>query len=198
MGVRITAVPGNSDLINVFYAIAQSFDFINLESSDTSDWLTYENEEYGFSFRYPGDWTAKPGSVIVNWNPIVGITSSETQQIIDDAYARGGYCEGCGPDIQIYYYDSFSSLLGNNPNHYVATTIEELAEEQHTSEKLGIRMINGQEALEVKEGGFGIYYALYIQRESGEIFKIFVLNWDGKGYKLTDEEDMIIKTFTLK
>lgn len=24
---------------------------------DTSDWITYANEEYGFSFRYPGDWT---------------------------------------------------------------------------------------------------------------------------------------------
>lgn len=24
---------------------------------DSSDWLTYTNEEYGFSFRYPTDWT---------------------------------------------------------------------------------------------------------------------------------------------
>lgn len=23
---------------------------------DTSNWLTYENEEYGFSFKYPGEW----------------------------------------------------------------------------------------------------------------------------------------------
>ncbi|MBI2415468.1 MAG: hypothetical protein HYV33_02260 [Candidatus Kerfeldbacteria bacterium] len=26
------------------------------EEIDTSDWLTYTNEEYGFSFRYPGEW----------------------------------------------------------------------------------------------------------------------------------------------
>lgn len=26
------------------------------EEVDTSDWLTFENEEYGFSFKYPGDW----------------------------------------------------------------------------------------------------------------------------------------------
>lgn len=33
----------------------------NLNSSeiDTSDWLTYTNEEYGFSFRYPGEWLIK-------------------------------------------------------------------------------------------------------------------------------------------
>ena len=27
-----------------------------LAQEDTSDWLTYTNEEYGFSFRYPEDW----------------------------------------------------------------------------------------------------------------------------------------------
>lgn len=28
----------------------------NSSEIDTSDWLTYTNEEYGFSFRYPMDW----------------------------------------------------------------------------------------------------------------------------------------------
>jgi hypothetical protein len=29
------------------------------DSVDTSDWLTYENEEYGFSFEYPKNWHIK-------------------------------------------------------------------------------------------------------------------------------------------
>lgn len=28
---------------------------------DTSDWLTYRNEEYGFSFRYPSGWEVREG-----------------------------------------------------------------------------------------------------------------------------------------
>lgn len=69
MGVRITAVPGNSDLINVFYAIAHSFDFIDPESTDTSDWLTYENEEWGFRIMYPSDWTKSTYGQMINLSP---------------------------------------------------------------------------------------------------------------------------------
>ncbi|HLD21812.1 MAG TPA: PsbP-related protein, partial [Patescibacteria group bacterium] len=29
----------------------------NSSSVDTSDWLTYENAEYGFSLKYPKNWT---------------------------------------------------------------------------------------------------------------------------------------------
>lgn len=33
------------------------------EITDTSDWLSYTNEEYGFSFRYPKDWTYEEKSL---------------------------------------------------------------------------------------------------------------------------------------
>src|SRR3989338_1280686 len=31
------------------------------EEIDTSNWKIYRNEEYGFEFRYPGDWIRKEG-----------------------------------------------------------------------------------------------------------------------------------------
>lgn len=31
----------------------------NLKTIDTSDWKTYVNEQYGFSFKYPKDWEIK-------------------------------------------------------------------------------------------------------------------------------------------
>lgn len=38
---------------------------------DTSDWLTYTNEEYGFSFRYPEDWavTVNDANVVTVLEP---------------------------------------------------------------------------------------------------------------------------------
>jgi len=32
---------------------------LKLQETDTSDWKTYTNEEYGFEFKYPTDWTEK-------------------------------------------------------------------------------------------------------------------------------------------
>lgn len=57
---------------------------------DTSDWLTYENEEYGFSFKYPGDWKVK----VNNQNCWI-LTSAKTiadreQFYIDNPKANNG------------------------------------------------------------------------------------------------------------
>lgn len=38
-------------------------DVINLEV-DTTDWLTHQNEEYGYAFRYPEDWLPTEGLFI--------------------------------------------------------------------------------------------------------------------------------------
>lgn len=37
-------------------SISNRNDNVNVVEIDTSDWQTYTNEEYGFSFRYPGGW----------------------------------------------------------------------------------------------------------------------------------------------
>lgn len=37
---------------------------------DTSDWLKYENEEYGFSFKYPKEWVLNESSTGVGLNSL--------------------------------------------------------------------------------------------------------------------------------
>jgi len=34
-----------------------------IEGADAGDWLAYQNEEYGFEFKYPGEWIVHTGSV---------------------------------------------------------------------------------------------------------------------------------------
>lgn len=60
------------------------------ETIDTSDWLTYTNEEYGFSFMHPGDWkivvsgkTPLQGSDVIQGIHLVNITDSSGSFVID-------------------------------------------------------------------------------------------------------------------
>lgn len=50
---------------------------------NTSDWQTYTNEEYGFSFKYPKDWTLKESatSVALNSPDLVGSTYANSLTI---------------------------------------------------------------------------------------------------------------------
>ncbi|OGY78358.1 MAG: hypothetical protein A3B74_01200 [Candidatus Kerfeldbacteria bacterium RIFCSPHIGHO2_02_FULL_42_14] len=59
---------------------------------DTSDWLTYTNEEYGFSFRYPGNWMTS-----ANDNNIGCISDVS---IVCDVYSYG---KGSFDDFPVEY-----------------------------------------------------------------------------------------------
>jgi|GEM_PF-2827210 len=37
---------------------------MNTSDIDTSDWKTYENTKYGYSFMYPGDWSVKNSKIV--------------------------------------------------------------------------------------------------------------------------------------
>ncbi len=54
---------------------------------DTSDWLTYMNDEYGFSFKYPSEWG---GTVITTRGPGDYQTGSVIQIAFDNDSSRNG------------------------------------------------------------------------------------------------------------
>ncbi len=61
---------------------------------DTSDWETYENSDYGYSFRYPTDWSVtepmKEGGVYLASEAIQAITIEPDRNPI--AFAPAGRC----------------------------------------------------------------------------------------------------------
>lgn len=78
----------------------------NISSVDTSDWLTYTNQEYGFSLRYPGDWVVnieetKLGSRIFEDNSIYVIQFLENDELKLAVLPEGQVDHGFGSDIQV-------------------------------------------------------------------------------------------------
>ncbi|MBI4095015.1 MAG: hypothetical protein HY435_02380 [Candidatus Liptonbacteria bacterium] len=77
-------------------------DAIDFESLDTSSWKTYRNEEYGFEFKYPREWTTEhfdfPSIVDISEHPewrgasggvfIEAINSKTLEDVLEDAKDR--------------------------------------------------------------------------------------------------------------
>lgn len=57
----------------------------NEEEIDTSDWLTYENKEYGYKLRYPKKWRIKE----ISFDEVIFIDlSEEEEKKLDDEFQR--------------------------------------------------------------------------------------------------------------
>lgn len=104
---------------------------------DTSDWVTYENEEYGFSFRYPaklgsvGEYVPPYPNTIFNGNTIqvAGITAGEGDSFIQ-VYVVNDTLENVKQDIEsreFEYYDKVaeweSIQLNSIPVEYARKSI---------------------------------------------------------------------------
>lgn len=150
---------------------------INIQSSaivDVSDWQTYTNERCGFSFKYPGDWSANA--------TIAGITvvnpGSEIipQKIKDTAWSgqptdSGIFSAGCYHNFQ-EYYSSVGGLTQDTKYPFPIQLGEYLTiDNGYYRVPAGVE-IGGVYALEYFQSGHDGNYLLFVERPTGEIFEI--------------------------
>jgi hypothetical protein len=148
----------------------------------TASWKTYTNDTYGFSFKYPNDWTTEEAKSYDKTVPVIRIASPETTK------AGGGY-EGPAPfDLSVYYYSTAASI-----DSKYSSILDYMNDK--TVFVSGYNSINfaGQTAYDATEPGMGSYYTINLDKNS-HIFKLF---FDRKGTKadLSPTENQILSTF---
>lgn len=75
--VNATTTNVNETVLENTNTVTSNTNDIDGETIDTSDWLTYTSEEYGFSFRYPSDWEVQKIS-----ETTLGIVSPELKEML--------------------------------------------------------------------------------------------------------------------
>lgn len=100
---------------------------------DTSDWLTYTNEEYGFSFRYPNDWIVTEQTNKLAKNEEIRIRFSPPDYQPEGSYGDMLY----NPDLaSISYY--------NVPFEYYGSLLLNEVEEDLVIDGIVVKKVVGQ------------------------------------------------------
>ncbi|OGN03850.1 MAG: hypothetical protein A2655_01155 [Candidatus Yanofskybacteria bacterium RIFCSPHIGHO2_01_FULL_43_42] len=152
---------------------------LNVISQVPTDWKTYTNTEYGFEFKYPGDWEVKTGT---KDDPTgladltISLQSPATIKGINDGTVDPGYSR----DLLVSYFKDGTTWGGMGSDR---------------GPKIGPLIISGAKATEVLFGGAGQNYAV----EIGTVGPFWVLSFE-TAYdksKLTSEQIQILSTFKL-
>ncbi|MFH1565177.1 MAG: hypothetical protein ABIC82_05025 [bacterium] len=69
------------------------------EEIDTSDWLVYRNEEYGFEVKYPGEWAVEEKNSSYNNDGVIGVFINLNQLEGFYIFPRGEFDYGLGNKI---------------------------------------------------------------------------------------------------
>ena len=156
-------------------------------TTSMTNWKTYNNEEIGFSFKYPVDW-------VLDSSKQDGITLNSPANVLLENKIKNGemYGEGYMEDINFSYFDDLKTSEINNPNKY--NTLIDMLNDKSTYVATPTEItLGGQKAYETVVGGLGAYYVIFTERND-RFYKILFGNVDVKN-DLSDIEKTILSTF---
>lgn len=158
----------------------------------TANWKTYTNDTYGFSFKYPSDWTATESTTFPSALISIGIDTPSRKE--------ANKCHGDGCDspnsMAVRYYESidkfnseggYSSLTDYlNGNTGSDTKKYSSYNQMKIGRESGYKAVAGNNTF-----GGGTYY--YIAKNDGKILEIWMFDGDKEVTPIIDSQ--ILSTF---
>ncbi len=145
-------------------------------TASTANWKTYENENHGYSIKYPKDWI-EAGASYKQGNDDVVLHSPSTVQSFNNPIVTEAIS-----DFQILYYDSAQRLpdIANDNKISGAKSLLEYLKAQKAKPDLGVdyrsAKIGQYDGYSVDEPNIGNIQFYYLENK-GHIYK-FMLNDD--------------------
>lgn len=189
-----TTVNQNTNTVSNTNSETNTNNSTNTNSSvDTSDWKTYSNINYSFSFQYPGNWTLEEKSSNENDSgKIVSLQSPETLEMLNNGTIDPAYAE----NIVVSFWPSINTESARGGSwvgqREYSSLADYLTDSGAPKTKVGEITIDGLPAYEVSIGGAGLAYGVMIEKNG--IYEIaFLTAWDKSQLGTTEQE--ILSTF---
>lgn len=155
-------------------------------TDETASWKTYSSKEYGFSFKYPGDWTLSEVAASASNNPGIALARPTT-------VSNRSQWEAPQNDIHIYYATTVALDVTNAVNKLGAITLDEYISKNTELTKIGSTVLGGVTGVDAIVAGMSSYYSIYAVKNN-HLYNFFFDTVPTKD-KLTDTEKTIISNF---
>ena len=168
-------------------------EILNTQDSTTIGWKTYINNKYGFSFKYPADWTMNdklsPDELTIG--AILWLQSPQTKELLLEGKKDWGYQFDLSLSFINNINDKYSPfgdgvcVKYNNLENAFSYNIPLLT-------KIGEVVVNGVKGYEVIMGGAGSAYGVMFEHSG-----VYLLGFDTAGNKsaMSPEQKTILSTF---